>query len=247
MGRLEGEAPDQDWLCSRGAVGIANLIHAFGVNWREKWAKIAKNYLLEQGFNTIGNWSQGEFIRWANMPYVLPMADFPGTKDMIFRDFPDVFDPEFTHNSQIFAQQLAPLSGDRNLIGYFLRNEPEWAFVYDLCIAEELLSAQAAADLKEFSKEMICRYVTLPSQECRKIAPNHMILGMRYAYITDKSLLAGYENFDVFSINSYQISPFEQVEQVGKLLDKPVRARPASISLGPTTSSSTTRALSERG
>lgn len=252
--------------------GIANLIHAFGANWWESWAKISKNYLLEQGFNTIGNWSQPEFIRWANMPYVLPMAGFPGTKDMIFRDFPDVFDPEFAHNSQIFAQQLAPLSGDRNLIGYFLRNEPEWAFVYDLCIAEELLahpkplvskyalmdwlrkkyetpenwsaawgkkfaefkdvlipihrasrlSAQAAADLKEFSEEMIRRYVTLPSRECRKTAPNHMNLGMRYAYITDKSLLAGYENFDVFSINSYQISPFEQVEQVGRLLDKPV-------------------------
>lgn len=252
--------------------GIANLIHAFGVNWWEDWAKISKNYLLEQGFNTIGNWSQPEFIRWANMPYVLPMAGFPGTKDMIFRDFPDVFDPEFAHNSQIFAQQLTPLAGDRNLIGYFLRNEPEWAFVYDLCIAEELLahpkplvskyalldwlrkkyetpenwsaawgkkfaefkdvltpihrasklSVQAAADLKEFSEEMIRRYVTLPSQECRKNAPNHMNLGMRYAYITDKSLLAGYENFDVFSINSYQISPFEQVEQVGRLLDKPV-------------------------
>ena len=45
---------------------------------------------------------------------------------------------------------------------------------------------------------------------------------MRYAYITDPSLLAGSECFDVFSINSYQTSPYNQIEYVGKLLDKPV-------------------------
>lgn len=252
--------------------GIANLIHAFGVNWWESWAKIAKKYLVEQDFNTVGNWSQPEFIRFADMPYVLPMAGFPTTEDKIFRDFPDVFAPEYEENSRDFAKQLELLREDKNLIGYFLRNEPEWAFVYDLCIAGELLacpkplaskfaledwlkeryatvgdwaaawnrsfasfddvlkpmhracgySEQANADLRAFSEEMIRRYVALPSQYCRKAAPNHMNLGMRYAYITDKSLLAGYENFDVFSINSYQVSPVEQVEQVGKLLDKPV-------------------------
>lgn len=265
----------QAWKQSGGEFvnfGVANLVHAFGANWWESWARLAKNYLTEQGFNTVGNWSQPEFIRFAGLPYVLPMAGFPSTGSMIFRDFPDVFEPEYERNAKAFAQQLAPLAEDRNLIGYFLRNEPEWAFVYDLCIAEELLahpeplasksalmdwlkrkygtpeawsaawgrefagfqdlltpmhragqySEQAAADLREFSEEMIRRYVALPSQYCREAAPNHMNLGMRYAYITDKSLLAGCENFDVFSINSYQISPFDQVEQVGALLDKPV-------------------------
>ncbi len=253
-------------------LGVANLIHAFGENWWESWAKLAKAYLKEQGFNTVGNWSQLKFTRYAGMPYVLPMQDFPATPMMIFRDFPDVFAPEYEQNCRSFAAQLTEYAGDKNLIGYFMRNEPEWAFVYDLCIAEELLasslqleskhtliaflkekyttagdlsaawnrqyssfeellqpqhrasgfSARAAEDLKAFSEIMIRRYVTLPAKYCRLAAPNHMNLGMRYAYITDKSLLAGYESFDVFSINSYQISPYEQVEQVGCLLDKPV-------------------------
>ena len=84
------------------------------------------------------------------------------------------------------------------------------------------LSERAAADLQAFSEEMITRYVEIPARELRKVDKNHLNLGMRYAYITDKSLLCGSENFDVFSINSYQITPLEPVEQVSGWLDKPV-------------------------
>jgi hypothetical protein len=153
-----------------------------------------------------------------------------------------------------------------------MRNEPAWAFVYDLNIAEEMLanpaattskkvfvnkiisvykdisdfnlawnlslnsyedlyqpiyhacslSVQAKQDLTEFSKEMITLYVELPAKACRKVDPHHLNLGMRYAYITDISLLSGYENFDVFSINSYQFSPYAEVESIGSQLNMPV-------------------------
>ena len=253
--------------------GIANMIHAFGKDeWWRNWADITKAYLTRRGFNTIGNWSELKFIKYAKMPYVLPLGGFPSTEKRIFRDFPDVFSPEYEENSRKFASQLESFVDDEFLIGYFLRNEPEWAFVYDLLIAEELLaskeplisknvlidtlkekygtveklneawccefesfdalhtpiirasrlSATAKADLAVFSEEMIRRYVTLPSVECKKVDPGHMNLGMRYAYITDKSLVAGYEHFDVFSINCYQFDPFRDVDSVGRLLDKPV-------------------------
>jgi hypothetical protein len=258
--------------------GIANLIAAFGpTRWWECWAKITKMYLIRHGFNTIGNWSQKAFIDYAGMPYVLPLdryspVGFPGTAKMVFRDFPDVFSPEFGNNAREYAAALRPFAADRNMIGYFLRNEPAWAFVYHLNIAEELLanpndldskrelirwlrekygtvsglnekwhlqltdfddllqpirkacmlSAEAEADLTAFSQRMISRYVELPSRMCREVDKNHLNLGMRYAYITDRSLLAGYQNFDVFSINSYSMNPLDDIDGVGKMLNMPV-------------------------
>ena len=258
--------------------GIANMISAFREeNWWECWAKIIKMYLSQWGINTIGNWSDLNFIRYAKMPYVLPLDrystnGYPSTDIQIFRDFPDVYSKEYNDASTEYAKALEQFSHDPYLIGYFMRNEPAWAFVYELNIAEEMLanpadsfskkvfidkmrciykdinmfnqawklslcsfeelhqpiyhacslSVQASKDLTEFSKEMITLYVELPAKACKKVAPNHLNLGMRYAYITDISLLSGYENFDVFSINSYQFSPYEEVENIGSLLNMPV-------------------------
>ena len=84
------------------------------------------------------------------------------------------------------------------------------------------LSDAAEADLKAFSEEMITRYVEIPAKALRQVDANHMNLGMRYAYLTDKSLLCGSQYFDVFSINSYQITPLEPVKKAADWLDKPV-------------------------
>ncbi len=258
--------------------GIANMIAAFSrEEWWESWAKIVKRYLIQWGINTIGNWSDLRFIRYAKMPYVLPLdrystKGYPSTTIKIFRDFPDVYAKEYEDVSTEYAKALEQFATDPYLIGYFMRNEPAWAFVYELNIAEEMLanpaftaskkvfidrmrekykeirafnlawtltldsfedlmqpiyhacsrSDQAKQDLAEFSKEMITLYVELPAKACRAVDPNHLNLGMRYAYITDISLLSGYENFDVFSINSYQFSPREEVENIGSQLNMPV-------------------------
>ncbi|HIV92201.1 MAG TPA: beta-galactosidase [Candidatus Eisenbergiella stercoravium] len=257
--------------------GVENLKAAFGENWKECWMKIVRYYLCSWGINTIGNWSDREFIRFARLPYVIPMDSFseegyPHTENAIFRDFPDVFSPEYEESAERYAKGLAPFASDPLLIGYFMRNEPEWAFVYGLNIAEEMLanpvqtacraqfrkrmeekygcidrfneawntsfsgfdgldreiykaaslSPEAEADLKAFSEEMITRYVEIPAKELRRVDANHLNLGMRYAYLTDKSLLCGSEYFDVFSINSYQITPLEPVEKAAGWLDKPV-------------------------
>lgn len=257
--------------------GIQNLKRAFGEDWKQCWIRIMKYYLRSWGINTIGNWSDRELLRQAGMPYVIPMDSFseegfPHTRQFIFRDFPDVFSPEYEESAARYAKGLEEYAQDPFLIGYFMRNEPEWAFVYGLNIAEEmianpastvskqvflsrlrekykdveglnrawnsrfasfeelgrgvykaaLLSAQAEADLKAFSEEMITRYVEIPARALRQVDDHHLNLGMRYAYITDKSLLCGSEHFDVFSINSYQITPLEPVRQVADWLDKPV-------------------------
>ena len=74
---------------------VANLIRAFGADWRRDWASLTEFRLRHFGFNTIGNWSDESFIRDSSLPYVYPLTDFPSTERTIFRDFPDVFSPEY--------------------------------------------------------------------------------------------------------------------------------------------------------
>ncbi len=252
---------------------IANLIRVFGEGWRDVWVRMTRANLVRWGFNTVGNWSSPDFTRVAALPYVFPMQGFPTTEIRIFRDFPDVFSPAYEENAARFAQQMDSLKEDRNLIGYFLRNEPEWAFIKELVIAEELLetdfptdsrealirflseryqndviqlstawnrafdsfealrrpvlkaarlSSQAAADLRDFSRILVDRYVRIPSECVRKIDPNHLNLGMRYGYISSEDLLAGSDCFDVFSINCYDVNPGDAIEKAGRMTNKPV-------------------------
>lgn len=119
---------------------IANLIKSFGKNWHDQWSKITKQRLAEWNVNSIGNWSDSTFISKSKMPYVIPLQNFPVTKKRIFRDFPDVFCQEYADLSADFAKQLEPFKNDKYLIGYFMNNEPGWAYVPTINLAEELLA-----------------------------------------------------------------------------------------------------------
>lgn len=250
----------------------ANMIRVFGEDYWEKWASITKERLLHWGYNTIGNWSDPQFCQRAKLPYVHPLRDFPTTELQIYRDFPDVFATEFAENTKTFAKQLEVFRDDPYLIGYFLRNEPLWAFVEGISLAEELLetpfpsatktacisyleekygdisklneawhssfssfsdfqqvvkkardySPEALEDMDEFSGRMIQLYNELPSLACKEVDPNHMNLGMRYAYIWHKALLCGCEHFDVFSFNCYQMDPTDYIIDIGEKTKLPV-------------------------
>ncbi|MDR2495512.1 MAG: beta-galactosidase [Tannerellaceae bacterium] len=109
---------------------VANLIRTHGSEWMNKFRETAVATMKLLRFNTIGNWSDIDFIRYARIPYVLPLQQFPSTKVRLYRDFPDVFADEYRENALRFAAQLESFKDDPYLIGYFLRNEPEWAFGY---------------------------------------------------------------------------------------------------------------------
>ena len=251
---------------------VVNLVRAFGKEWKQAWMEITRARLIKWQFNTIGNWSDKEFVRFAHLPYVWPLADFPTTEAKIFRDFPDVFSEEYTKNCAAFAEQLHEFVGDPYMIGYFLRNEPEWAFVQGLIIADKVLEnpadthckremirflrekygdiaalnsawgksyqsfedlqqaqppvstfgEKALEDAKDFSRILIRKYVSIPSDACRAVDPDHMNLGMRYAMLLDPILLEGHENFDVFSLNGYDANCFPSIQQAGEMTGKPV-------------------------
>jgi hypothetical protein len=252
---------------------IANLIRAFGEEWRPAWAALTDYRLRQWGFNTIGNWSDPAFIRSSQLPYVYPMVDFPATELTIFRDFPDVFSTEYEQNAKRFAEQLLPLLDDRRMIGYFLRNEPHWAFVDGLNLTEQMMkspvrfaskerfaewlrdkyvdvvqlnaawgsaydsfeqlfhaadstvASQSAreSDYSAFNRLLIRRYVEVPARLCKQIDPNHLNLGMRYAWVGSDEVLEGCEWFDVFSLNCYQFAPDrDQIIQISKKLNRPI-------------------------
>ncbi|MDQ6419677.1 beta-galactosidase [Paenibacillus sp. LHD-117] len=269
----EGEYRDA-WRDRGYSFGIANLILAFGDEWHKKWADLTEYRMKLWGMNTIGNWSSPEFIRHSELPYVYPMEGFPMTAQTIFRDFPDVFSPEFENNATVFSEQLHAMREDRRLVGYFMRNEPHWAFVDGLDLTEQMLrspiqfvskthflewlkekygdvtginlawksdlqhfedllhglnfsdwsdSPVRKADFNAFNRIMIRRYVEVPAKLCKLVDPNHLNLGMRYAWVGSDDVLEGCEAFDVFSINCYQMEPNrEQIRHISQCLNKPL-------------------------
>ena len=251
----------------------SNMEKVFGKDWWPIWADILTRQIKSHGMNCLGIGCDPDFIEAAKIPYVSSLPKFPETETKIFRDFPDVFSDEYRRNAEASAQALADKAEDPYMIGYFLRNEPAWAFVDGLVIADEVLrnpeptacrvhlirdlrekygsiqalntawgsnfasfdalmqphadvskwAPAASEDMHAFSRKMIAAYVGIPSKACRAVDPNHMILGMRWAWISDPDIVAGWENFDVFSINCYAFDPTVAIERVRELgVDLPV-------------------------
>ncbi|SHJ18939.1 Beta-galactosidase [Tangfeifania diversioriginum] len=247
-----------------------NLTRVFGENWRENWETITSGQIREFRLNTIGNWSDIEYAQKAQIPYVLPLGGFPSTEIKLFRDFPDVFSEEYLQNAQRYAQQLSEFKNDPYLIGYFLRNEPHWAFgAHDIAyemfateqpsesknmfakwlsqryksiddlsdkwgiefesfeaitghIFEDYPSAIAKEDFWLFSEILVKKYVDVPCDEVEKIDPNHLNLGMRYAWISSDLLYKAGDRFDVFSINGYGNPGPPETAEIAEISGKPV-------------------------
>ena len=248
-----------------------NPQRVFGDAWEQEWRNMVVAQLMSMGLNTLGNWSDPALF--GRMPYVASLPEFPSTAHCIFRDFPDVLSEEYRENAARCAGALADRAGDPWMIGYFLRNEPAWAFVDGLVIADEVLrdpadtackralvqflrelypdaaalsaawdhhfasfddlyvplekassfSPRAREDLRAFSAVLNRAYTEIPSRCCRAVDPHHMILGMRWAWISDPLLVSGWDCFDVFSINCYAVDPTPALENVRTLgVDLPV-------------------------
>ncbi len=249
----------------------SNLIRTFGERWRGNWDTLTAGLLRDMRFNTVGNWSDIDFARNARMPYVLPLGNFPETKVFLYRDFPDVYSEEYQKNAGHYEAQLVAYRDDPYLIGYFLRNEPHWAFGYhnlafemfatpdssatrraftewiskqyegkisalneawqmdlpafqafDTLTLQDMPGGRAEADFRTFSEKMVARYVDVVCDAVERIDPNHLNLGMRYAWISSDLLYKAGERFDVFSINGYSFPGPPATEEIARRSGKPV-------------------------
>ena len=138
----------------------ANLIKAFGEEWHEAWEEITEKRLRSWGFNSIGNWAEDGFGTRAKIPFVAQGA-FPKTEKTLFRSMPDVFSKEYRNSAKECAKWLEKYKNDTYMIGYFMRNEPDWAFgTYN--IAEIMLEKEEEFASKEiFIADMVRKYVTI--------------------------------------------------------------------------------------
>lgn len=242
-----------------------NLQRVLGSHWFEKWCEITRRRIIRYGFNTIANWSDEGFTQKAGLPYVFTMKDFPKTDECIFRDFPDVYSDEYTQRCASYAAQLEKIVDDRRVIGYFMTNEPQWAFLTDFNLGRQLLSNERASqtreafiefikaryssvselndawgvrlkdfddlrkkqlikgkghepDTMEFTCQAIERFVRIAAEACRAVDPNHLNLGLRWAWIHSDYQLSGSQHVDVFSINFYDLRPDAQL--IARLAEK---------------------------
>lgn len=136
--------PPEDQKYARIDYVKRNLKETFGATWYENWQKLTAGYLKEWGVNTIGAWSDLSFVHDQHFPYVVVLdslgnSGYPDTDVKIFRDFPDVFAPTYERRAKEYAKAIVSLVDDPFLIGYFMRNEPQWAFEYGIDLATELL------------------------------------------------------------------------------------------------------------
>jgi len=147
-----------------------NMMRVFGEEWLDAWITINTARMKAAGLNTLGigvndyaDEYTKEFVEKSKIPYVITVKYYPLTEDRIFRDFPDVFDPEY----EVLAMKAAHTSLDEYLddpyfIGYFTTNEPEWYFYPDVNLTLKLLASEKCmASKKEFVNFLKTRYENL--------------------------------------------------------------------------------------
>lgn len=127
-----------------------NLIRAYGAEWEKKWAELTVSRLDAWGINNVGvsGSPKGRAMKsplgqYRQYPCFHFVGTYPTTKATVFRDFPDVFSQEYEENAAAFAANLEFIKDIPCIVGYFMTNEPEWAFIEDLEISEMLLAHPA--------------------------------------------------------------------------------------------------------
>lgn len=139
----------------------AHFIRTFGENtWKDKWAKIAIDELKRLRSNTVGNWSEWEYAAKAGFPYVRPMHFSAEKTNDVYRDFPDVYHSDFERDAKKYAQILADTVDDPAFIGYFMMNEPKWAFSSELPAVGMLYNTAVCATRDELAVFLKQKYTT---------------------------------------------------------------------------------------
>jgi hypothetical protein len=137
----------------------ANFIRAFGADgWRDQWAAVALDELKRLRINTVGNWSEWEYASKTRFPYVRPMSFSPQRVTHIYRDFPDVYHEDFEKDALDYAQVLSGTKEDPALIGYFMMNEPTWAFSSELPAVGMLYNTPSCVTRLELKRFLTDKY-----------------------------------------------------------------------------------------
>jgi agarase len=148
------------------------------------------------------------------------------------QDFPDVFDPDFeTHVLRRARELCGRRSGEQGVIGWFIDNELRWGADWrgpdelltlflklspaapGRVAATEWLRQQhggrdpvrsTAADCAAFLAVLADRYFALTTAAIKAAAPNHLVLGSRFAFPPARGVIEAAGRYvDVISFNCY--------------------------------------------
>jgi hypothetical protein len=78
----------------------------------------------------------------------------------VYRDFPDVFHPDFEKICAEYAEQLRETADDPAFIGYFLMNEPTWGFAEETPAAGMLFNTPSCHSRRALANFLKDRYDT---------------------------------------------------------------------------------------
>ena len=198
----------------------------FVANWKRKMSERLKAW----GFNTVANWSDPALFENPALPFVTNVR--VGRSRKSWQAFPDVYAEEYVRSAEEDARaQCAHFREERQLIGYFIGNEPRWP---QRNLAERILADPEPSATQAFARDfkgdrealletLSRRYFKTVADAIRKADPNHMILGIRWAGSAPDPVLRANDVFDVFSINIYRFEPpREQMDRLAKMLDRPI-------------------------
>ena len=137
-----------------------NLIRKFG---GDRWLihlERTPRRLKSWGFNTIGNWSPVELFGKSKLPYVISVdssvASISGDKGW-WRNFYEIFDPEFENSLAENLRQLKEHLSDPYCIGFFVSNELSWGD--DAGLVRGVLRSPATQPSKiAFGKRLMRKY-----------------------------------------------------------------------------------------
>ncbi len=174
----------------------ANLIRAFGKNWHEAYCKITSARLKQWGFNSIGigvndydDEKTVEFLKKVKIPYCFTLRKFPKTKNLLFRDFPDVFSEEYKEMCGEYARQIIPFKDDPYFIGYFAANEPEWLFQPDI-------NSAGRAFLSEVETATKLKLIEVLREKYGEISKLNAVWGSDFKSFEDLKTPFNYEDFE---------------------------------------------------
>jgi hypothetical protein len=112
----------------------ANLIRKYGNQWEERWRDTSYARLKSWGFNTIGNWSQGDVLDNSPLPFVVN----GGVQNVLrveggggyWAKMTDPYDPAFPDQVETSLRGVFDAHKDNpRCIGYFVDNELAWEAV----------------------------------------------------------------------------------------------------------------------
>lgn len=113
----------------------ANLMRKYGADWRAGWDAHTAARLKGWGFNTIGNWSDWDFMSRAKIPYTASGGVWGNVRRIeggggYWGKMVDAYDPGFAAAAEEGLKAVAQrFANDPYCIGYFADNEIAWEAV----------------------------------------------------------------------------------------------------------------------